>query len=73
MEALHARRHGIVGRLAINAPFGFGRRYVVSVVAAFRQRYPDVDIRMTLSVNLWSPAAIGAIWLFILANCTRRV
>lgn len=49
METLHASRHGMVGRLAINAPFGFGRCYVASVVAAFRQRYPDVDIRMTLS------------------------
>lgn len=49
METLHARRHGMVGRLAINAPFGFGRRYVASVVAAFRQRYPNVDIRLTLS------------------------
>lgn len=49
LEELHAQRHGMVGRLTINAPFGFGRRYVASVVAAFRQRYPDVEIRMTLS------------------------
>ncbi|MBD1553083.1 LysR substrate-binding domain-containing protein [Pseudomonas typographi] len=49
LEELHALRHGMVGKIAINAPFGFGRRYVASVVAAFRQRHPDVEIRMTLS------------------------
>ncbi|WP_255557041.1 LysR substrate-binding domain-containing protein [Sodalis sp. dw_96] len=49
LEELHARRHGMVGKLTNNAPFGFGRRYVASVVAAFRQRYPEVEIRMTLS------------------------
>lgn len=49
LEELHALRHGMVGKIAINAPFGFGRRYVASVVAAFRQRYPEVEIRMTLS------------------------
>lgn len=48
-EDLHTRRGGLVGTLKVNAPLGFGRRYVAPVVAEFQQQHPDVDIELTLS------------------------
>lgn len=48
-EDLHTRRGGLVGTLKINAPLGFGRRYVAPVIADFQQQHPDVDIELTLS------------------------
>lgn len=48
-EDLHTRRGGLVGTLKVNAPLGFGRRYVAPVVAEFQQQHPDVDIELALS------------------------
>lgn len=48
-EDLHTRRGGLVGTLKVNAPLGFGRRYVAPVIADFQQQHPDVDIELTLS------------------------
>lgn len=48
-EDLHTRRGGLVGTLKVNAPLGFGRRYVAPVVADFQQQHPDVDIELALS------------------------
>ena len=48
-EDLHTRRGGLVGTLKINAPLGFGRRYVAPVIADFQQQHPDVDIELALS------------------------
>lgn len=49
IESLTARRDGAIGTLAINAPFGFGRRYIGPLVAMFRQQYPEVEVRLMLS------------------------
>ena len=48
-DDLHTRQGGLVGTLKVNAPLGFGRRYVAPVVADFQQQHPDVDIELTLS------------------------
>ena len=48
-EDLHTRRGGLVGTLKVNAPLGFGRRYVAPVIADFQQQHPDVDIELMLS------------------------
>jgi molybdate transport repressor ModE-like protein len=48
-EDLLARRSGLVGTLKVNAPLGFGRRYLAPVIADFQQDNPDVDIVLTLS------------------------
>ena len=48
-EDLHTRRGGLVGTLKVNAPLGFGRRYVAPVIAEFQDQHPDVDIELTLS------------------------
>lgn len=49
LEDLHERRSGFVGKLKINAPFGFGRRYVAPAAAAFQRQHPEVEIALTLS------------------------
>lgn len=49
LEDLHERRKGFVGKLKINAPFGFGRQYVAPAVAAFKNLHPEVEIALTLS------------------------
>lgn len=48
-EDLQTRRGDLVGTLKINAPLGFGRRYVAPVIGDFQQAHPDVDIELTLS------------------------
>ena len=48
-DDLRERSGDLVGTLKINAPLGFGRRYVAPVVAAFQQDNPDVNIVLTLS------------------------
>ncbi|TKC92720.1 LysR family transcriptional regulator [Trinickia terrae] len=48
-EDLQARRKGLVGSLKINAPLGFGRRYLAPVIADFQKENPGVDIALTLS------------------------
>lgn len=49
MDELQARRDHHAGTLRINAPFGFGRRYVATAAAEFRELHPEVDITLTLS------------------------
>ncbi|AUH01448.1 LysR family transcriptional regulator [Prodigiosinella confusarubida] len=49
MDDLHERRRGFVGKLKINAPFGFGRQYVAPAVAAFKSFHPEVEISLYLS------------------------
>ncbi|MGF6124817.1 DNA-binding transcriptional LysR family regulator [Pseudomonas frederiksbergensis] len=46
---LQERRSGFVGKLKINAPFGFGRLYVAPAVAAFQRLHPEVEIALSLS------------------------
>ncbi|MBJ7220368.1 MULTISPECIES: LysR substrate-binding domain-containing protein [unclassified Brenneria] len=48
-EDLHERREGLVGTLKINAPLGFGRRYLAPVIADFQQQHPEVTLALTLS------------------------
>lgn len=55
-ETLNARRGIVAGNLRVVAPFGFGRRFVAPVVAAFSSRYPAVNLSLMLSEN---PAGIS--------------
>ncbi|RDU97629.1 LysR substrate-binding domain-containing protein [Trinickia dinghuensis] len=48
-EELRMQRRGLVGTLKINAPFGFGRRYLAPVVADFQSENPEVAVTLTLS------------------------
>lgn len=48
-EQLRAQRRGLVGTLRINAPFGFGRRYLAPVVADFQRENPEIAVALTLS------------------------
>ncbi|WP_027800704.1 LysR family transcriptional regulator [Paraburkholderia dilworthii] len=48
-EDLQMRRGGLVGTLKVNAPLGFGRRYVAPAIAGFQQQHPDIDVALTLS------------------------
>jgi DNA-binding transcriptional LysR family regulator len=47
------------GRLRINAPVTFGRYGLVPVVTQFLNKYPDVDVELTLSDRLIDPADEG--------------
>ncbi|SAL85663.1 LysR family transcriptional regulator [Caballeronia arvi] len=49
LDELQVRRGGLVGSLKVNAPLGFGRRYLAPVIADFQRDHPDVDIALTLS------------------------
>ena len=48
-EDLQTRQGGLVGTLKVNAPLGFGRRYIAPVISDFQQEHPDVDIELMLS------------------------
>ncbi|MFM0193698.1 LysR family transcriptional regulator [Paraburkholderia strydomiana] len=48
-EDLQTRRGGLIGTLKVNAPLGFGRRYVAPAIADFQQQHPDIDVALTLS------------------------
>ncbi|MFX7910540.1 LysR family transcriptional regulator, partial [Acinetobacter baumannii] len=45
-EDLQTRQGGLVGTLKVNAPLGFGRRYIAPVIRDFQQEHPDVDIEL---------------------------
>jgi DNA-binding transcriptional LysR family regulator len=47
-EAANARAKPS-GRLKLHCVAGFGQRYIVGAIAAYRQRYPDVRIELHLS------------------------
>lgn len=49
LDEVRARRGGMVGTLKINAPLGFGRRYVAPAVSEYQLLYPEVNIVLTLS------------------------
>ncbi|WP_460141597.1 LysR family transcriptional regulator [Pseudomonas sp. S2_E01] len=46
---LRERRSGFIGKLKVNAPFGFGRVHVAPAVATFQRLHPDVEIALSLS------------------------
>ncbi|AUC93407.1 LysR family transcriptional regulator [Bradyrhizobium sp. SK17] len=48
-DAVESERTRPEGRLAISAPFGFGRLHVSPVVSAYLKRYPDVGVDLRLS------------------------
>jgi DNA-binding transcriptional LysR family regulator len=43
---LHERRSGFIGKLKVNAPFGFG--HLAPAVAAFQRLHPEVEIALRL-------------------------
>jgi len=49
LDDLRERSGGLVGSVKINAPLGFGRRYLAPIIADFQQQNPDVNIALTLS------------------------
>ncbi|MFB8830214.1 LysR family transcriptional regulator [Azotobacter sp. CWF10] len=49
---LQQRGQRVEGLLRISAPFGFGRRHLVPLIATFRNRYPDLRVRLELDDNL---------------------
>ncbi|WP_347557701.1 LysR family transcriptional regulator [Robbsia sp. KACC 23696] len=48
-DELRERSGGLIGTLKVNAPLGFGRRYIAPAVAEFQRHHPDVTITLTLS------------------------
>ncbi|MFL6639027.1 MAG: LysR family transcriptional regulator, partial [Paraburkholderia graminis] len=57
LEDLRIHHGGLVGTLKVNAPLGFGRRYLAPVIADFQQENPDVDVALTLSDQPLTEAA----------------
>jgi molybdate transport repressor ModE-like protein len=57
LEDLRIRHEGLVGTLKVNAPLGFGRRYVAPAVADFQRENPDVEVALTLSDQPLTEAA----------------
>lgn len=49
LEEVRMRRGGMVGTLKINAPLGFGRRYIAPAAADYQQLHPEVDVVLNLS------------------------
>lgn len=49
LQDVHGDQSGLVGRLNICAPLGFGRRYIAPLAADFQRLNPRVDIALTLS------------------------
>jgi DNA-binding transcriptional LysR family regulator len=49
LEEMRSRRGGMVGTLKVNAPLGFGRRYIAAAAADYQQLHPEVDVVLTLS------------------------
>ena len=44
------QQHGkLVGSLKINAPFGFGRKYLTPIITQFHRLYPQVEVLLKLS------------------------
>jgi len=57
LEELRIHHGGLVGTLKVNAPLGFGRRYIAPVIADFQRENPDVDVALTLSDQPLTEAA----------------
>ncbi|MCA0375436.1 MAG: LysR family transcriptional regulator [Gemmatimonadetes bacterium] len=51
-EALAQRRGVVAGHLRVLAPFGFGRRYIAPVAAAFCRAHPDITLDLALSESV---------------------
>ncbi len=51
-EALAQRRGVVGGHLSVLAPFGFGRRYIAPIAAAFCRTHPGVTLDLSLSDQL---------------------
>lgn len=50
MEEQLSRHEGQVrGRLKVNAPLGFGRKYMAPIISGFVQAYPQVEVTLHLS------------------------
>jgi DNA-binding transcriptional LysR family regulator len=49
LDEVRSRRGGMVGTLRINAPLGFGRRYIAAAAAEYQQLHPEVEVVLTLS------------------------
>jgi DNA-binding transcriptional LysR family regulator len=56
VQSSHAKPQG---RLRVNAPVTFGRHGLMPVVTQFLNRYPDVDVELTLSDRLIDPVEEG--------------
>ncbi|WP_211461783.1 LysR family transcriptional regulator [Collimonas silvisoli] len=56
-EKLKARQGVVAGHLRINAPFGFGRRYLTPLVAQFQSDHPDIKVSLTLLDSISVSAA----------------
>jgi DNA-binding transcriptional LysR family regulator len=50
-QLLVGTRQRPTGLLRVNATLGFGRSHVAPVISRFARRYPDVEVRLQLSVN----------------------
>lgn len=59
-EQLSARQGVVSGRLRINGPLGFGRRYLAPLVAKFQTIYPQVNISLILFDQFTSTEAQNA-------------
>ncbi|WP_323120264.1 LysR family transcriptional regulator [Burkholderia alba] len=57
VDDVRVRGSGLVGSLKINAPLGFGRRYIAPAVADFQAANPQVDVALTLSDEPLTEAA----------------
>ena len=56
VQSSHAKPQG---RLRINAPVTFGRHELIPLVTRFLDRYPDIDVELTLSDRLIDPVEEG--------------
>ena len=64
-EAVSSSRGVPKGVLRVNATFGFGRRHITPAIAAFVQRYPEVEVQLELTdraINLADKAFDIGIW-----------
>ncbi|WP_426110925.1 LysR family transcriptional regulator [Pseudomonas sp. DSP3-2-2] len=56
VQSSHARPQG---RLRINAPVTYGRHELVPLITRFLDRYPEIDVELTLSDRLIDPVEEG--------------
>ncbi len=49
LDTVRERRGGMAGTLRINAPLGFGRRFIAAAAAEYQQLHPELDVVLTLS------------------------
>lgn len=64
------------GTIKITAPLGFGRRFIASGIPDFRDRYPDIEVRLRLSdhdVDLMKEGIDVAFRLGLLEDSSLRM